>query len=224
MSTAKPGLFKRLKLLAIGVASIILIVGLTHTIWLQWFGDFLVSDTPTPPPADAIVVLMGDSRGERGKKTLDLYTQGKAPLIIVPDDKPVFFDHLNITRSDSDLYRTYFQGSSLPPNAVIYLQGCNNTSTVEEAICINNYLKAEKPSVKSILLVTSWYHSKRAHWVFEKFLDPNIIVHSVDAPLNGGYSQKWWANESSFIAVFEEYLKFTYWHFKFVFGVMDKDA
>jgi uncharacterized SAM-binding protein YcdF (DUF218 family) len=67
------------------------------------------------------------------------------------------------------------------------------------------------------VVVTDWYHSSRAGWLFEKiFADTKVGIRMVSAatedPVKG--VKQWWRDEEMFLHVFEEYLKWTYWRIK----------
>merc|ERR1711970_619495 len=56
----------------------------------------------------------------------------------------------------------------VPKKDRIFLSETRNTSTFDEAKVLLSAVKEHFPGSKSVILVTSWYHSSRADWIFEK--------------------------------------------------------
>ena len=95
----------------------------------------------------------------------------------------------------------------VPKKDRIFLSETRNTSTFDEAKVLLNAVKERFPESKSVILVTSWYHSSRAEWIFEKVNSFDLEIKSApnDIP------KEWWKKESSFLSVFNEYLKWFYY-------------
>ena len=85
-------------------------------------------------------------------------------------------------------------------------------STYEEALKTREWVK--KYNLKSLLLVTSSYHSYRAWWIFQKVLS-GVEVYSVPVP----FGQDWYAPDkvaagNDYDEVFkEEQRKFAFYYF-----------
>lgn len=122
--------------------------------------------------ADAILVLGGDAYGTRILRAAELYRAGYAPRILVSGPQ-------NLLGHDSDATITYatrkgypasiFEALPLPPEA---------DSTRGEAQYIGQQLRAQ--DIKSIDLVTSNYHTRRAAWLWRK-VNPGLRVNVVPA-------------------------------------------
>ncbi|MBG08223.1 MAG: hypothetical protein CME68_05655, partial [Halobacteriovoraceae bacterium] len=95
----------------------------------------------------------------------------------------------------------------VPKKDRIFLSETRNTSTFDEAKVLLSAVKERFPESKSVILVTSWYHSSRAEWIFEKVNSFDLEIKSApnDIP------KEWWKKESSFLSVFNEYLKWFYY-------------
>src|SRR5882762_853145 len=120
-------------------------------------GSWLVVDNPQP--ADAIVVLAGETE-QRPAKGLQLLTQGLAPRMVL--DAPA---GSHIYRwSQLELAQQYLSG--LP--AAQQLSACPifGLSTRDEARDVARCLAANGSEIHRVLLVTSDFHTRRALAVF----------------------------------------------------------
>src|SRR6185503_18068077 len=132
-------------------------------IWfvLAWFGARALIVEADLPSADAIVILSGSGTYvERTQKAAELYRQGRAPLIVLTDDNtrggwsnalqrnPYF-----VERAHDELIK-----GGVPADKIKIVPGVAS-STQSEALIIRNYAVAER--LRSILVVTSGYHSRR---------------------------------------------------------------
>ena len=102
--------------------------------------------------ADAIIVLGGDSQ-ERTARASELFQQHAAPRIIVSG------------AGDDQISRQFLIQGGVPASA-IELESRSRT-TKENAQFTAKLLRAQK--VKSAIIVTSWYHSRRALACFRHF-------------------------------------------------------
>jgi len=110
--------------------------------------------------ADVIVVLGGGSR-DRPEQAAELFRNRAAPRIIVSG------------LGDDEINRKLLMASGVPAKA-IQLESKSRT-TRENAEFTDNLLRQQK--VKRVILVTSWYHSRRALKSFEHFA-PEIRFYS----------------------------------------------
>jgi uncharacterized SAM-binding protein YcdF (DUF218 family) len=110
--------------------------------------------------ADVIVVLGGGAH-ERPERTAELFKERAAPRIIVSGF------------GDDEISRRILTGAGVPAN-VIQLESKSRT-TEENAEFTIKLLREQK--LKSAIVVTSWYHSRRALKTFEHFA-PEIEFYS----------------------------------------------
>ena len=110
--------------------------------------------------ADAIVVL-GGGLGERPRRAAELFKEHDAPRIIVTG------------LGDCDINRRILLGAGVPAGA-IQIEGKSRT-TRENAEFTIQLLRGAK--IRHVILVTSWYHSRRALATFEHYA-PEIQFHS----------------------------------------------
>ena len=166
--------------------------------------------------ADAILVLGGSSTYiERTLKAAEIFKQGVAPKILLTDDGlQGGWDRLekrNLFFAESARRELINQG--VPENAIEILPSIVE-STHDEAVLLDKTAKDE--GFKSILIITSPYHTRRALSAFEKvFRDKNDAVElGIESPEAGFQSPKpafWWIYRSGWRSVAGEYLKSVYY-------------
>ena len=146
-----------------------------------------------PVKADVIIVLGGGGGyHERPKRAAELFRQNAAPRVLVSG----FGD-------DGANRRILIEDGV--PRGDIQSEGMSRT-TRQNAQFSFNILKAEK--IHSAIIVTSWYHSRRALKTFEHFA-PEIKFYS--RPSYFAYSRRDWGREFR-RHVYLEYLKLPgYW-------------
>ena len=87
-------------------------------------------------------------------------------------------------------------------------------STFEEAQKIREY--AKKAGVKSMILITSPTHSKRAWLTFEKvFKGDGVSIMMRPSPYSRFRPEDWWKKRRYVRAVIIEYQKLIYYKFKY---------
>lgn len=196
--------------------SILKIVSCCILIWpfAAWAGaKFLIREAPLDK-ADAIVVLSGSATyRERAREAARLFFEGRAPRILLTNDnhqgswssaqqRNLFF----YERSLEELKK-----SGVPPESIeVLMQPV--TGTYDEAELIRDY--AQQHGLRSILIVTSAYHSRRALWVFSKgFRDTGVQI-GLDAVPPGQQSPPpatWWLSITGWEQVPTEYVKMVYY-------------
>ena len=143
------------------------------------------------PRADVIVVLGGDA-SDRPWKALELYRQDRAPAIFISGG------------DDYNFIRHRFEMAGVPTNSLCG-EGRSRT-TCENAEVSVPLLRAR--GARRVILVTSWYHSRRALACFRHFA-PEIEFYSM--PSYNGISMENKPGLSEAFYVFSEYLK-TAWY------------
>jgi hypothetical protein len=131
----------------------------------------------------------------------------------------------------SSMHQMFFEKSGVPREKILVLTDCAVDSTLDEARCYFEFLKTQAEAPKRVTLVTSFYHSSRAFWIFDHIFHvagnspvklQMIAAGALAEPSDGGdthhealaANQDWWQREDLFLSVFSEYLKWTYWFFK----------
>jgi uncharacterized SAM-binding protein YcdF (DUF218 family) len=164
--------------------------------------------------ADAVVVLSGSSTyRERARRAAEIYAEGRAPLVVLTNDgqrggwseeaqrNPFFFE-----REAEELVRR-----GVPAERVRVIPG-EVASTYEEAVRVREF--AEANGIKSVLVVTAPYQSRRALWVMRRVVGSEELRVAVDAPAPGDESPRaaaWWLHALGWRLVPGEYLKLAYY-------------
>lgn len=141
--------------------------------------------------ADAIVVLAGGKgRVEEG---IRLYQEGKGEWL--------FFIGAGPTVRKSDLYPTKTGVRS--PDGVILEKASRNT--LENAIISREMIM--KKNVRSIILITSRYHMKRASILLRNSLPKDVAIYPFPVD-SKNLKEAWWRDGGSFNLLFSEFYKY----------------
>lgn len=142
--------------------------------------------------ADALVVLGGDF-GDRSARAAELFRQGVAPKIIVSG------------AGDCTINLQLLTNAGVPASA-IQLE-CRSKTTRENAEFSVSLLRAA--GVRRAIIVTSWYHSRRALSSFRHYA-PEIEFYS--KPSYSDYARSTWSRAGVWRDVRAEYMKIPgYW-------------
>ena len=145
-----------------------------------------------PAKAD-VIVLLGGGLGERPARAAELFREHAAPRIIVSGF------------GDCEINRRILLKAGVPANA-IQLEDRSRT-TMENAGFTIQLLRAE--NVHRVILVTSWYHSRRALACFEHEA-PEIQFYS--RPSYFGFARTDWPHKKIERRIYLEYPKLAgYW-------------
>lgn len=168
--------------------------------------------------ADVIVVLSGSSAYlERTQKAAELYHQGRAPLVLLTNDNtrggwssaqqrnPYF-----VERAAEELRK-----AGVPAERIKIVPGFAS-STHDEAMILREYVLAR--GLRSVLVVTSAYHSRRALWSLRKSFANTGAIVGLEPTVMGASTPStafWWLGTEGWRAVGGEYLKILYYWFKY---------
>ena len=162
--------------------------------------------------ADAIVVLSGSAAHvERAQWAAQLYQAGLAPKIILTNDNQQggWSEPLQRNPYYYERSRDQLLNAGVPPEAIeIRLEPV--ASTYEEAQLIKR-----EPGLKSIVLVTSAYHSRRALWTFRRVLGGSDIEIGIEPVKFNPPPKTWWLQVKGWQIVPVEYVKLLYYRFRF---------
>jgi len=164
---------------------------------------------------DAAVVLNGEipSRILQG---IDMYEEGYVNEIImsnlyVADEVHKLLDSKGFDLSDgADNNKDLAIQAGVPDEDIIILNG-NARSTIDESQVVGEYF-SNNSEYKSIMIVTSKYHSYRASKIFEnqfKKLDLDIEIISVPTKYEEFDSYLWFTDRESIDSVIFETIKLT---------------
>jgi uncharacterized SAM-binding protein YcdF (DUF218 family) len=172
--------------------SLLVIVVSTLMLTAYYFSQQLLTIDSGDVQADVMVVLGGNPE-DRTERTAELFREGKAPKIVISGG------------DDTKAYEQLLKKKGVP-STVITVES-NSDSTLENArvsIPLLHSLGAHR-----VIIVTSWYHSRRALACFKHFA-PDITFYS--CPSYGGYLHQDWQYKEARRHLKYEYLKlFVYW-------------
>lgn len=157
-------------------------------------------------PSDAIVVLAGSHTGNRMKEAARIFKKGMGKVM-------VFGGYTYYPGMDSHVgMKQYAIKLGIPEDKIFADIATGENSTWGEAEF--NLRQLERLKAKSFILVTSSFHTRRAHWVYEraiKKLNLDIVVRVQPASDPKVPFPGWWKVRSGQKYVFTEYIKFLYY-------------
>lgn len=190
---------KRIVLSVIVATSILLIIIVAN------LGNYLVVNDELHK-ADAIVVFSGDN-GPRTEKGVELLKEGLGDYLILSGG--IVYDDVTM----AELMKNHALRLGVPEDKILLDDKASTTNEnaefTKEIIEENNF--------KSVIVVTSEYHSRRSKLAMEKALENTLIdgesievmvAHSTEEK----FTSKWWTSGNSVLIVISEYLKLIgYW-------------
>ncbi|TIH14039.1 YdcF family protein [Marinifilum sp. JC120] len=168
------------------------VAGMLAAAVLFFFAPVLLQKEDVLEKADAIVVLGGHYY--RPVYAADLYNEGYAPLIL--SSKPVVTPEVEDVRNlgihfpyQWEVFRDVLLKKEVPADKIKFF-GKANISTLDEAEKLKDQLTSQ---IKSIILVTSPMHTRRAGIIFREILPPDVKIIVVGTPYEIT-PDKWWTN------------------------------
>jgi uncharacterized SAM-binding protein YcdF (DUF218 family) len=144
------------------------------------------------PQAD-VIVLLGGGSGERPTRAAELFRSNAAPRILISG------------AGDTDGNRLLLMHRGVPSSAISLEPDSKNTK--ENAQFSVRLLRAK--GAKRVILVTTWYHSRRALKCFQHYA-PDLTFYS--CPSYYGFARSDWSHGHLRRRIHAEYLKtLGYW-------------
>ena len=185
---------------------------------LAWGAARMLLIETRPERADALVVLGGSSAyEERTQYAAQLFEEGFAPVVLLTDDglrggwsqeqqrNPFFVERAAAALESAGVPRENVE--TLAPQT---------SSTYGEALVLRQY--ASSRGLKSLLVVTSGYHARRARWTFERVFEGSGVRVSVAAVEPGRQTPPpaaWWLSVAGWRTVALEYVKLAYYRLRY---------
>ncbi|TBR20605.1 hypothetical protein EPO15_12665 [bacterium] len=174
-------------------------------VWgVGWWMDF--SDEPVP--SDFLVVLAGDfSRPFAGA---ELYKQGVSDAVWYSKPWRPFGLEEVLRKglkapTEEEIDKAIFLSQGVPEGA-LRLYGDLVISTFAEA---RAFKAAAKPEGKTVMVVTSRFHARRAKLIFSTVLrDSTVRVYGAKDP---DFTRRWWTSQPMAYAAILESCKLAYW-------------
>jgi uncharacterized SAM-binding protein YcdF (DUF218 family) len=155
--------------------------------------------TDPPRRADAAVVLAGDPDYERTKTAVRLLLTGQVGLLILTGGEPGPGD-------SSTSLRDVALRAGVPAERIRIEQVSH--STYGSMVAIRPILEQER--IRSVVVVTSPYHQRRAFWTARRTLQ-GVEVLSRPAEPSGWRPEGWWKTRWGRRIVFGEYARLAYY-------------
>ena len=181
---------------------------------MSWLGArWLIVREPLDR-ADVIVVLSGSATlRERVEHAARLYDEKRAPKILLTTD------NRQGGWSRSEQRNLYFHEIAIRqlsrlgvPTESVEVVTPPVDSTWDEATVLRDYAKAH--NLRSILIVTSSYHSRRALFTFRNFFadtGTQVGIDPVETGIQTPRPATWWLHQRGWELVLVEYLKLIYY-------------
>ena len=169
---------------------------------------------PAAVRADAIVMLSGSEvYRERAEYAARLFKAGRAPRIVLTNDaEPGGWSQerqrtmLFVERAQEALTR-----ADVPTEAIEIVPG-SVTSTYDEAAALSAYARTR--GWRSLIIVTSGYHSRRAWWTLRRVFAGSGVALGLEPVAAGAQSPSpwtWWLTAAGWRMVAGEYVKLVYY-------------
>jgi uncharacterized SAM-binding protein YcdF (DUF218 family) len=184
----------------------------TYPYLLKKLGYFLIFEQ-NPQKADVIVVLNGRDT-ERSLAAVDLYNKGYSNLIVMSTGSKQpgsdeFWKRVGNNFNGKIFFQRAVEAMGVPESSFKFI-GNGVTSTYDEAVATSEFLR--KQGYKSILLVTSKWHSKRAYLTFRSVLkNDEIKIIMQPSRYDAFRPDAWWKNRNDAELVFDEYVRLIYY-------------
>ncbi|MFX0124539.1 MAG: YdcF family protein [Candidatus Hodarchaeota archaeon] len=188
---------------------------LSHQYLLQQIGRFLIIEQ-NPVKADIIVVLNGRDT-ERSLAAVDLYNKGYADLILIArgpkqPGSDEFWKRVGSDWNSKIFFQRAIEAMGIPDSSFKMI-GNGATSTYDEAKVAKRFVNQN--GYKSILIVTSKWHSKRAYLTFRSVFNKDTEIKKRITIHPSKYDtfdpDNWWKTGADAELVFREYVRLIYY-------------
>ena len=160
-----------------------------------------------------IVVLNGRDT-ERSLAAVDLYNQGYANLIVMArlakqPGSDEFWKRVGDNFNGKIFFQRAIEAMGIHEESFRFI-GNGVTSTSDEAMTAKDFLK--RNGYKSMILVTSKWHSRRAYLTFKSVLEKDHVTITIYPTKYDTFdSRTWWKIGTDTKSVFSEYGKLLYY-------------
>lgn len=204
-------------LLVVGLLVMVLMIPLSNRI-LQALGNYLILDEK-PAHADAIVVLYtGVEYYPRLIEAAELYRKGFANKVIINGNRKT--DELRaIEKKGFEPCCVWYEDFvrilarfGVPRKDVIAVSAEDVYDTTSEAEAVAPELL--RRGIKKIILTTSKFHTRRAHFIWEKLLGNRLTICTAAAHTDPYDPNGWWKEGRQIRWVLAEYGAWVFYFWK----------
>lgn len=175
----------------------IFLIAATYSWWLPLPGQLLVK-SDGPSKADGLIVLGGDVAGYRLQAAGELVQGGYAPIALVSGNNWYY----GLWECEVAIDFAVRNGQPREAFEPFRIQA---NSTDEEIQLL--FAEAQRRGWKSILIVTSNYHTRRTGILVNRYLPPGVQVRLFGAPDRYFQPDQWWWHRESRKTLFYEWTK-----------------
>lgn len=170
------------------LAALCLLIYLARHPILRYAAESWIVDAPAAH-ADAILLLGDDNfYADRATRAAELIRQGAAPLVVASGRR------LRPNAAITDLLQHDLIERGVPKEKILVFPH-DADGTAEEAAALARFSAEHR--FRSVILVTSNYHTRRARYVFEKSF-PSTVEFSVASARDGDFDpDRWWEKRKS---------------------------
>lgn len=182
--------------LLLALPALLLVLALTHHLWLPPIGGFLIVHDQLRP-ASAVAPLAGESE-IRARYANELWQQQYARWFAITNAASADNWHINRVRGKA-------LEAGVPPGRIL-ITALPVANTYEEAIALRQL--AQEQMWDSLIVITSPYHTWRTRMIFrDVFADTEILVMVVPVERHWYTADSWWQTRKGWLATALEYIK-----------------
>jgi len=139
--------------------------------------------------ADAMVVLSDDNfYADRASRAAELFRQGKAPLVVASGRR------LRPNAGIAELMEHDLIERGVPKDRILRVAH-ESDGTREEAEALLRVVRQK--NWRSLIIVTSNFHTRRAHYIFRKVFPQSVEIYVASARDGDFDPDRWWTNRKS---------------------------
>jgi len=183
-----------------------------HAPILTRIGKYLI--VSHNPQESGLLVCLAGGNIERGMATVDAYREGLASKVFLtreelPDGYELLRDEGLTYPESADLLRSLLQEAGIPESAIISSEIFVD-STLAEAKVVKKIVEEE--DIKSIIILTSPTHSRRAWLTFREVLKENDVqIFMMPSKYSKFDPENWWKKRKYVKTVIIEYQKLIFY-------------
>ena len=163
---------------------------------LRFAAEFWIIEDPIDK-ADAIIVLSDDNfYADRATRAAELFREGKAPVVVASGRR------LRPSAGIAELTEHDLVERGVPRDRILRFAH-DADGTREEAEALARFAKERK--WRSVIVVTSNYHTRRARYIFRRVFPQDIEVRVASARDGDFDPQRWWEKRKSVKELMREF-------------------
>ncbi|MEM9017275.1 MAG: ElyC/SanA/YdcF family protein [Verrucomicrobiota bacterium] len=164
-------------------------------------------------PAE-VALIPGGGLETRPFAAAEMFHENRARELVLFTTEVLPTQALGLTRPSHELIAEILSRLEVPDSAVVLLSETEVTSTWDEVLATEKW--AVENGVKSLIVVTEIFPSRRVAWAYRKRLHPHgidVFIHAVRPSLYR--ADNWWHNEHGLISFQNEVVKYFYYRMKY---------